>query len=411
MRVGSRAMRSSVLTAEEMKPAIIPKESWLAKLYISFHHNAVKHQGRLFTQSSLRQAGIWIPGAQGLIKSFIRDCTVCRKLRGTPATQLMGELPAERVEPSPAFSHIGVDTFGPFTVKERRSEIKRWCIIFTCMYSRAIHIEVVNDLSTDSFLQALRCLECIRGPVSTVFSDCGTNFIGANTQLNKMLSESEDQLSAKRINFKTNTPGGSHQGGVWERIIRSIKAIFNQMAPKYLTRLDTAGLRSTMLEITDIINNKPLTADSIDYPSEHLITPNQLLPLKSGQRLPPPGNLMDSNVYGTSMYRRSQRFAEEYWKNWRDYLASIERRSKWKTAARNVEVGDIVTIIEENATRNDWKMGTVVDVKKGEDGLVRSASVRVVDHKEIRNDGKRSSPPSILDRPIQKLIVVTKQQD
>ena len=71
MRVGSRAMKSSVLTEEEKKPAIIPKESWLAKLYISFHHNAVKHQGRLFTQSSLRQAGIWIPGAQGLIRSFI----------------------------------------------------------------------------------------------------------------------------------------------------------------------------------------------------------------------------------------------------------------------------------------------------------------------------------------------------
>lgn len=279
LRVGSRATKSAVLTNEGKKPAIIPKESWLAKLYIDFHHVKVQHQGRLFTQSPLRQAGIWITGAQSLIKSFIRNYTICQKLRGSPASQQMGQLPADRVEPTPAFTRVGVDTFGHFTVKERRTEMKRWCIIFICMYSRAIHIEVVNDLSTDSFLQALRCLECIRGTVSTIYSDCGTNFIGANTQLNKMLSEMDltKQLSAKRIHFKTNTPGASHQGGIWERNIKTIKAIFHKMANKYSSRLDTSGLRCTMLEITDVINNKPLTSANLDNPNEDIITPNQLL--------------------------------------------------------------------------------------------------------------------------------------
>lgn len=120
-----------------------------------------------------------------------------------PISQQMGLL-KDRVEASPPFTHVGVDTFGHFVVKERRTELKRWCIIFTCMYSRAVHIEVVNDLSTDSFIQALQCLEGIRGPVSTIYSDNGTNFMGAKSAL-------------PHIEFKTNTPAASHQGGVWER--------------------------------------------------------------------------------------------------------------------------------------------------------------------------------------------------
>lgn len=128
--------------------------------------------------------------------------------------------------------------------------------------------------------------------------------------------------------------------------------------------------------------------------------------MKSGSRPPPPGNFTDKDIYGTSMLKKGQRFAEEFWSNWRDYLATIERRSKWNSTSRNVKVGDIVTDLDENATRNEWKLGAVVAVKEGRDGLVRLASIRVSDHTQVDKGGKRTSTPSILERPIQKLIIV-----
>ena len=187
LRIGSRAVKSSTLTINEKKPAIVAKGSHLAKLLVASFHQKVKHQGRLFTQAALRQAGYWVINAHTLIRSHLQKCVTCRLLRGKHAMQQMGQLPTERVEPSPPFTHVGVDTFGPFVVKERRSELKRWCLVFTCMYSRAVHIEVVNDLTTDAFLKALKRLQSIRGPVKTIFSDAGTNFMGAKSFIDKEL--------------------------------------------------------------------------------------------------------------------------------------------------------------------------------------------------------------------------------
>ncbi|XP_067940337.1 uncharacterized protein [Watersipora subatra] len=146
--------------------------------------------------------------------------------------------------------------------------MKRWCIIFTCMYSRAIHTEVVSDLSTESFLQVLRCLESIQGPVVTIFSDNGTIFMGSKTMLQP------------RVTCKTNTPGASHQGGVWERGIRMIRNVFNQMKGKFSARMDTAGLQTAMNEICSIINGKPLTCSNLNNPDEGVITPHHLIPMK-----------------------------------------------------------------------------------------------------------------------------------
>lgn len=393
MRVGTRATNSSVLTEEEKRPKIIPSQSWLARLYIDFHHTKVQHQGRLFTQSSMRQDGIWIPGAQRMIKSYIRQCVTCKYLRGKAATQKMGNLPNERIEPTPPFTHVGVDTFGPFLVKERRSEIKRWCLVFTCMYSRAVHIEVINDLSTDSFLQALRCLQSIRGPVLTIFSDAGTNFMGAKPILTN-------------VTFKTNTPGASHQGGVWERIIRQIRAIFSKMVGKYASRLDSAALRTVMYEVMYTINSKPLTTKSLDDPTEGIVTPNHLLTMKGSQLQPTPGEYTEKEIYGIKMYNKVEQFAEEFNTRWRDYLSTIETRQKWKNTAKNITVGDVVSVVDDNSHRNAWKTGIVEAVKIANDGLVRAASVRVSG--VINSKGQRQSS-TILERPIQKLIVIMKQ--
>ena len=109
------------------------------------------------------------------------------KTSDTPEQQKMGQLPAERVEQTAPFTHVGMDVFGHFNVKDRRTELKRWGLLFTCLYSRAVHIELLEDLTSDSFINALRCLMAIRGPVKTLFSDQGTNFVGAKNEFQRQL--------------------------------------------------------------------------------------------------------------------------------------------------------------------------------------------------------------------------------
>ena len=139
----------------------------------------------------------------------------------------MADLPEDRLEPAPPFTYCAVDYFGPFFVKEARKSHKRYGVLFTCMASRAIHIEVANTLTTDSFINALRRFLAIRGPIRQLRSDQGTNFVGARNELRNALSElDKDHIkqfllrqNCDFIEFKMNVPSASHMGGVWERQI------------------------------------------------------------------------------------------------------------------------------------------------------------------------------------------------
>ena len=113
------------------------------------------------------------------IKSLIHRFIVCCRLRGKLGEQKMSDIPKERISSDPPFTDCGVDIFGPFTITERRSEFKRYRVLFTCMANRAVHIEVTHSLDADSFIQALRCLIARRGGIRKLWSDDGTNFVGA----------------------------------------------------------------------------------------------------------------------------------------------------------------------------------------------------------------------------------------
>ncbi len=177
LRVGGR-LTQATLHPHVKHPAILPKVHHVSRLLIRHYHEKVKHQGRGMTINELRSSGIWILGCSSEVSSLIFKCI---KLRKCNQEQKMADLPLERMEATPPFTYSGMDCFGPFYVKDGRKEMKRYGLLFTCMCSRAIHIEVLDDLSTDAFLNALRCFIAIRGNVSQLRSDQGTNFVGART--------------------------------------------------------------------------------------------------------------------------------------------------------------------------------------------------------------------------------------
>ncbi|XP_061190615.1 uncharacterized protein LOC133198553 [Saccostrea echinata] len=275
LHVGNRIVNSK-LTLREKKPLIIPGRHHIATLLVRHYHENIKqHQGRHFTEGAIRAAGLWITGAKRLVSSIIHKCITCRKLRGKTQYQIMADLPADRLDPSPPFTNVAVDAFGPWAVVSRKTRggsanSKRWGILFTCLTTRAVHIELVEEMSSSAFINAVRRFTAIRGQVKTFRSDQGTNFVGAVDDLRiDAIYVNDAPLKKYLHNSGTvwifNPPHASHIGGAWERMIGITRKILNSMltdaSGKTLTHDE---LNTFMAEVCAIINSRPLVPISTD---------------------------------------------------------------------------------------------------------------------------------------------------
>ncbi|KAK3752530.1 hypothetical protein QZH41_005142 [Actinostola sp. cb2023] len=186
LRVGGRLSRAN-LPPHSVHPIILPRENHVTALIIKEAHKILGHTGRGHVLSRLRER-YWIISANAAVaRHVLSKCVICRRSRGKPNQQKMADLPKERVTPAPPFTFTGVDYFGPYIIKTGRKEVKRYGALFTCLASRAVHIEIANSLETDSFIQALRRFIARRGPVRTIRSDNGTNFVGAQAELRQAI--------------------------------------------------------------------------------------------------------------------------------------------------------------------------------------------------------------------------------
>ena len=176
LRVGGRLERADE-SVEVKHPIILPRAGHVS-LLIARHYHERNHQGRGITINEIRQAGYWICGVRRVASSVINSCVTCRKCRRPLERQKVAPLPGDRVEVTPPFTYCGVDYFGPFHIRQRRSDVPRYGVIFTCLMSRAIHLEVADTLDTSSFINAVRRFIAIRGPIRQLRCDRGTNFVG-----------------------------------------------------------------------------------------------------------------------------------------------------------------------------------------------------------------------------------------
>ncbi|CAI5660438.1 unnamed protein product [Oreochromis niloticus] len=413
LRVGGRLRKSSASLALN-HPVILPKEGIVTQLVLDHCHKKTQHQGRGQTLNKLRESGYWIIGGSKVVAKYIKGCVNCRKVRGPAEEQRMADLPFDRVDPSPPFTYTGVDVFGPFYTKQGQREWKRYGLLFTCLSSRAAHIEMLEDLSTDAFINALRCFIAIRGTVRQIRSDQGTNFVGAKNEFKKGLLELDKEmistyLAKNQCDFQMNVPEASHRGGVWERQIRTVRNVMSSVLAQATGRLDDTSLRTFFYEAMSILNHRPLTTDTINDPnSAEPLTPNHLLTMKESVPLPPPGRFVREDLYARKRWRRVQYLTELFWSRWRkEYLTSISLRQRWHSPKQNVQVGDVVILKEDNIPRNEWKLARVVEANEDDDGLVRKVKIQI-GQKELGKKGERLKQVSFLERPVQKLVVLVK---
>lgn len=308
----------------------------------------------------------------------------------------MADLPKERLIPDlPPFTNIGMDYFGPIEIKRARSLVKRYGVIFTCMSSRAVHLEMAYSLDTDSCISAIRRFVCRRGQVSHIRSDNGTNLVGAEKELRKALvSLNQDKirnsLLKDNIKWSFNPPAASHHGGVWERIIRMVRKVLLSVLHQQV--LDDEGLCTILCEVEAILNSWPITTMSPDPHDLEALTPNHVLLLKSKPVLPP-GIFQKSDMYLRRRWKQVQYMADLFWKRWiQEYLPLLQERQKWTNTKRNIQTGDIVLIVDATAPRGSWILGRVLQTFQDGKGLVRSVQIK--------------TKTSVLERPITKVCLL-----
>lgn len=406
LRVGGRLKHSS-LTEPEKHPILVPGRHHIAILIVRHYHEQIKHQGRHITEGSIRSAGFWITGAKSLVSSVIYKCVKCQKLRGNLGSQKMADLPSDRLETGPPFTNVGVDCFGPWQIVTRKTRggqacSKRWAVMFTCLTIRAVHIEVVEELSSSAFINALRRFMAIRGQVKLFRSDRGTNFVGSTDNLGINAINVEDSsvkqfLYSQGCTWLFNPPHASHMGGVWERVIGISRKILDSL----LTDVPGTGLTHELLstflaEVSAIMNARPLVPLTTDAENPVPLSPSLLLTQKP-QQITSVTETSDSKDLFRKEWKRVQALADMFWHRWKaEYLQTLQQRKKWHEPKRNLCEGDVVLVRDKQTARNDWPLGIIHKTFPSSDGLIRKCEVRVV------RDGRST----LYTRPIAELVLL-----
>ena len=296
----------------------------------------------------------------------------------------MADLPKDRFQEAAPFTYCAFDMFGPFKIKVKRSEVKRYVAMFTCLASRAIHIEVSHSMTTDSLIQALRRLIATRGNVRQIRSDNGPNLVGVEQELIHAFNEMDhtkiqnflQNNNADWIQWKRNPPAASHMGGIWEHQNRSARCILASLLQTHGDSLDEETFQTLMAEKEAVINSRPLTVETINEDQGFKpLSPNNLLTTRSKVVMPPLEVFQRLDLYCRQRWRRVQHITNEFWCRWRkEFVHTHQERQKWTTKKRNFRIIDIV-LLKEDAPRNQWPLCKIIKTNPDDQGTVRSVTL------------------------------------
>lgn len=375
--------------------AVLDGKNRTVRLLIEHYHRHFCHGNQATVINELRQT-FWILSLRTAVKKIIHDCQWCRLRKAKPRTPPLGDLPAERLTYGTfPFTCTGVDYFGPMYVTVGRRKEKRWGALFTCLTTRAIHLELAPSLSTSSMIMALRRMAARRGAPKVLYSDNATNFVGADNELREeaaKMKQSEIVEAAERegIKWKFIPPGAPNMGGAWERMVRSVKvalsAVLNERQPP------EEVLHTLLTEVEHIVNSRPLTHLESDPNDEESLTPNHFLIGRScGSTII--GDFDDIHLVGKADWKSAQRLADHFWKRWlKEYLPALRARPLCGRKLPDPEKGDIVIIADASLPRTTWPRGEVIAAYNGPDGRTRIVDVRTTG--------------GILRRPTSRLVVI-----
>ena len=386
LRVGGRQANAK-LAYSQRHPVILHGKHPVSKLIVRSEHLRLLHAGPTLTSASLNRR-FYIIQLLKTVRSITRQCITCRRQTVRPQSQRMGQLPLERVTPGCVFEKVGIDYAGPFLIKygmvRKPTLVKAYVCIFVSLAVKAAHLEIVSDLTSEAFIATLRRFVARRGHPSLLWSDNGTNFVGAHRELREMYDFLMQQrakgtisefCSARNIEWRFIPEKAPNFGGLWEAAVKSAKTHLKRIMGT--VKFTYEEFATVLAQVEACLNSRPLVpTNSPDEDGIDVLTPGHFLIGKPLCALPDPSYSFNS----TSLLRRwhlCQNVIRHFWQRWSgEYLTALNKFNKWHYPSRNLTVGDIVILKEESLIPTNWPLAKVVQVYPGKDRIVRVVSVR-----------------------------------
>ena len=359
-------------------PVYLPPRVSLSEKIVQDAHLLTLHGGVGSTMAHVRQE-YWIPRLRQLAKTVINHCYGCKKLHATRFhNPPPGNLPVDRTEGSYPFQVVGVDYAGPIAYKvSKKLEGKAYILLFACSLTRAVHLELLIDQTTEGFTKCLKRFIARRGRPTKIYSDNGKSFVAASKWLNSIMKDekTQDYLAHHNILWQFNLSRAPWWGGQFERLVGVVKQAFYKAIGRALLMFDE--LEEVILDVEVAVNNRPLSyvEDDVELP---VLTPATMTYSQSNL-LPEEDADAVEDVDLRKRARYVRRCKDVLWSRWTtDYIRSLRERHnlKHKTKELTLKVGDVVLIQSEERNGRKWNIGIVVKLIKGRDGVVRGARLR-----------------------------------
>lgn len=400
IRVSGRIQRAQ-LEKDTKHPIILPKGAHLTKLIVAEAHLKTLHGGPSLMMNYLRSA-YWIIGARNLVKHHVHKCVVCVRQKANINHQLMGSLPSARCVPARPFFNSGVDYAGPINIRTTKGRghraFKGYICLFICMATRAIHLEVVSDMTTQAFLAAFKRFVSRRGHCAHMWSDNGTTFVGASKELKEIVtieSSAAEHLENSGTEWHFIPPRAPNFGGLWEAGIKATKFHLKRVIGD--ATLTYEELSTLLCQVEACLNSRPLSVIDTTEPGEPLpLSPGHFL-IGEPILTVPEDTYERSNVNCLTRWQFVQKMLGSFWRRWSsEYLSTLMQRYKWTSRNPEPNVGDVVLVKEDDLPPSRWLLGRIVEKHPGCDNLTRVVTLR--------------TKASIFKRPICKICVLPVNQ-
>ncbi|XP_028163939.1 uncharacterized protein LOC114355340 [Ostrinia furnacalis] len=400
LRVGGR-ITNAQLDDDVKNPIIIPQKNHFTYLLVDDAHKKTLHGGPSVMLNYLRSK-YWIISGKNVTKAHVRKCVTCVRHAAVTKPQIMGQLPSCRVTPARAFLRSGVDFAGPISIRMSKGRgsksYKGYVCLFVCMVTRAIHLEVVSDLTSEGFIAGFKRFVSRRGLCREIWSDNGTNFVGASRELHSLIVlerssvalEIRSWLNDNSVTWHFIPPHAPNFGGLWEAGVKSTKFHLRRVISD--STLTFEEMTTLLSQIEACLNSRPISQLPSNCEDPMPLTPGHFL---IGEPLVtvPDRDYLEMNIGSLRRWQVTQRMLQGFWRRWsNEYLLHMLQRYKWTNRTPEPVIGDIILVKEDNLPPARWLMGKVVEKHPGLDGVTRVVSLKC--------NG------SIIKRPTSKLCIL-----
>ena len=377
IRCGGRIHNAPVSRDTKFPVLLSPKHRLTELICLSVHWK-MYHGGVSITTTALRQE-FRIPAIRQYVRKLLNRCIVCKKISGTAyRAPLPPPLPKVHVSVDPAFTVTGVDFTGALYIQDGGIEHKVYICLFTCATTRGVHLEIVRDLTVDSFLLAFRRFSSRKSLPKKMISDNASTYLTAAEQIRQLLNSPalKEELGRRGVFWNFIPSRAPWYGGFWERLIGLTKQALKKTLGRAFVTLPV--LETVIVEVESMLNSRPLTYVSSDLADPEPLTPAHLIYGRNITSLPHPFTDDDNTNCASiltaadmqTLHNRHTQTLQHFWSRWKqEYLTALREQHRAMGIKKNrICKGDVVIVHEDNKPRLRWKLAVVEELLEGNDG-------------------------------------------